>query len=395
MSSIDSVTFPLESSYTINPIGFGCLQLTEKPALCEDPERKGAIAVVKSAYSRGGVLFDTADFYGLQPDGTGFGENEKLLGRAFAEIKADDPDFRTKCIISSKGGVKGFDASGPIVDNSKAYLKAACERSLERMGLAYFDIYYLHRHDDKTSYQEVIDTLVLLLREGKIKHIGLSEVSPTFLLQAHRYAKAKYDVPVSVVQTEYSIASREVEDTGLRDVCQGEGITLVAYGSLSRKLLTDEVTTDFKPEGFTSMMPRFEKDQMAKSVSSRTSLDEMAASHACSTSQLALKWLISQGHIIPIPGTTNPDHLRDNFDASRVDLPAGTIASLSDAYPRGSFAPRYPDYFPESVCDQKAMAAFEAAGRDYRRLLEKGRIAVTGMAGVGSVPAAVSFDPMG
>lgn len=293
-----------------------------------------------------------------------------FLGKAFLRLSAEDHDFREKCFITSKGGVEGIFADGVHINNSHEYLKKACAESLQRLGIEYLDLYYLHRHDGKTSPEAIVDTLMELLRDGKIRSIGLSEVDPLFIAKAHLHAQTKYGMGIAAIQPEYSIGSREIEYSGILKLCKKLDITVIPYGAISRGILTNRVTSTYEPQGFVTLLPRFNREALEKIESKRLLLDQFAQKLNCTVSQLSLSWLLHQkGNIIPIPGTRKIAHLLENIQAPNVHLTDLHLKFIDNNFPLDTFSPRYPLGFTETELDKKWIKSFQA-------IQEKSRIKI-------------------
>jgi len=251
-----------------------------------------------------GVNFlDTADAYGA-------GENEKLLSKIL-KTRRQDIFICTKC-----GIVRGEDKSFKGVCGKPEYVKQACEASLKRLGVDYIDLYYLHRVDPATPIEETMKAMAELVKEGKVKYIGLSEVSAATLRKAHAIH------PITALQSEYSLWSLDVENEILA-TCRELKISLVAYSPLGRGFLTGQIKKfeDLAPDDFRRMNPRFQGENFNKNLEIVHQLEAFAQKKRCTPSQLALAWVLAQGDdVIPIPGTKRVKYQQENLGALKVKL---------------------------------------------------------------------------
>ena len=292
--------------FTVSAIGFGCMSLSH--AYGVRPDRATAEAVLKGALDAGHTHLDTASLYGL-------GHNETLVG----EVLKDRYGSFT---LASKCGITVGDERR--IDGSPANIKDTCERSLKRLQTDCIDLYYLHRIDPKVSVEDQVGVLADCVREGKIKSIGLSEVSAATLRQAHAVH------PIAAVQTEYSLWTRNPEIAVL-DACKELGTAFVAFSPLARGYLTGRLTsTDhFEPKDIRRFMPRFDAQHYPANLALLEPYEAIAAELGCTPGQLALAWLLHQGdHIIPIPGTGKLDHMIENARAAEVRLDPDTLARV-------------------------------------------------------------------
>ncbi len=289
--------------FTISPIGLGCMNLSHAygvPPSAEQGER-----VLLAALHAGVRLFDTAALYG-------FGKNETLLGQV---LKA----HRNEIMLSSKGGMAAVDfPAGPkrVIDGRPEAIRSNCEDSLRRLQTEVIDLYYLHRWDKQVPIEESVGAMGELVRAGKVRSIGLSEVSATTLRRAH----AVY--PIAAVQSEYSLWTRNAELAVLQ-LCKEQGTAFVAFSPLARGFLCDVqldmATLDARD--LRRSMPRFTGDNYAANLKVQAAYNEIARDVGCSAAQLALAWLLHKApHVIPIPGTTSVEHLRENLGAGAVQL---------------------------------------------------------------------------
>jgi len=315
------------SSPAVSALGLGCMGMSEFYGPSEDA---GSLRTLARALELGVTLFDTADTYGL-------GHNEELLGRFIREGGAAR---RGRMVLATKFGI--VRAAGQYerrIDNSPAYIRAACEASLRRLGVERIDLYYCHRRDPQVPIEDVAGALGELVAEGKIGAIGLSEVSEDTLRRAHAVH------PVAAVQSEYSLWSREPE-AGMLATCADLGTAFVAYSPLGRAFLTGTVkASELADNDFRKNNPRFAGEAGASNSRLVQALAAFAQARGLSSSQIALAWLLNkQPHVIPIPGTRRIPYLESNVRAASVTLDAGEIAELDALFAPGNVAgARYPE----------------------------------------------------
>jgi len=314
--------------FQVHPIGLGCMNLSHAygvPASREQAER-----VLLTALDAGVTLFDTAALYG-------FGANETLVGDILAP-------HRQRITLASKCGMQGVDVNGDgklvrVIDGRPSTLRATCEASLRRLRTDVIDLYYLHRWDRRVPIEDSVGTLGDLVREGKIRSVGLSEVSAATLRRAH----AEY--PITAVQTEYSLCTRNPEIAVL-EACRELGTAFVAFSPLARGFLGGALrdVSTLVPGDFRRTMPRFAPDAYAANLRLLDAYEAIAKEAGCTPAQLALAWLLARGpEIIPIPGTTSVEHLRDDLGAVDVSLDASLLARLDALIHDGTMAgDRYP-----------------------------------------------------
>jgi aryl-alcohol dehydrogenase-like predicted oxidoreductase len=284
------------------------------------PNNGDSVRVIQEALDLGVTMFDTADIYGefLQQR---FGENEKLVGRALK-------DRRDKAIVATKFGVTH--TQGPKGD--PAYIKKSVDSSLLHLGLDHIDLYYQHRYDPNTPIEETIGTMAELVKEGKIRYLGLSEAPVDIIRRAHAVH------PITAVETEYSLWSREVEDEVL-PVLKELGIGFVPYSPLGRGFLTGQIKKfeDLPEDDYRRHYERFQGDNFKKNVEVVALIEEMAAKKGCTPAQLALAWLLAQeDFIVPIPGSRHIERIKENMGALQVQLTTADLRDIEIIVPKGA-----------------------------------------------------------
>jgi len=310
------------SGIGVAEIGLGCMGMSEFYGPADEADSR---ATLERAHALGVTLFDTADMYG-------FGHNERLLS---AFLKAH-PAVRiaTKFAIVREPG-----SPSRRIDNSPAYIASACEASLERLGVEVIDLYYAHRINREQPIEETIGAMAALVKVGKVRALGLCEVSAATLRRAHAVH------PIAAVQSEYSLWSREPEAAVL-PACRALGVAFVPYSPLGRGLLTGAIgpDTQLAQNDFRRLSPRFQGGNLASNLALVDALKKLAAEKRCTPGQLALAWLLHQGpDIIPIPGTRRIRYLEENVAAADIGLSAADLAAMNAALPVGAAAgDRYP-----------------------------------------------------
>jgi len=289
---------------------------------------KESIATIHRALELGINMLDTADMYGPF-------KNEELVGRA---IKGK----RDRVIIATKfGNVRDpRDPTKRSINGRPEYVKQACEASLKRLGVETIDLYYQHRVDPNTPIEDTVGAMAGLVGEGKVRYLGLSEASVSTIRKAHKVH------PISAVQTEYSLWTRDPEE-GLLDALRLLDVGFVAYSPLGRGFLTGQIKRieDLAQDDFRRQNPRFQGENFQKNLQLVAKVEEIAKEHKCSPAQLALAWVLAQGDdIVPIPGTRHPKRVEENVGALKVVLSENDLRRIDAAAPRGAAAgARYPE----------------------------------------------------
>ena len=287
--------------FNVSAIGFGCMGLSH--AYGTPPDAKTAAQILLKALELGYTFFDTASLYGL-------GANEMLLGETFRRR-------RSEIVLASKCGM----LRPRELDGRPEVLKRTCDESLRRLHTDVIDLYYLHRWDKRVPIEDSIGALADLVREGKIRSIGLSEVSAQTLRRAHAVH------PIAAVQTEYSLWTRNAEIAVL-DACRELGTAFVAFSPLARGFLTGTLrdTSGLPPKDIRLAMPRFQGENFTRNLGLLDGFSVLARENDCTMAQLALAWLLARApHVVPIPGTTRFDHLAENAAAAGVHLLPGAF----------------------------------------------------------------------
>jgi len=302
-------------AFSVTAIGLGCMNLSH--AYGAAPPAATAEALLLAALASGVTYFDTAALYG-------FGSNEELVGRVLRP-------HRARITLASKCGMTGVDGKR-VIDGRPETIKRTCEESLRRLQTDVIDLYYLHRWDKKVPVEDSIGALADLVRAGKVRAIGMSEVSAATLRKAHAVH------PIAALQNEYSLWTRNPEIEGLA-ACKELGVTFVAFSPLARKFLTGTLrdVALLEEKDIRRAMPRFGAENYAANLKLLDAYAAVARSVGCSMAQLALAWLLARGeHVIPIPGTTKVAHLSENMGALDVKLDTATIAQLDALINQGT-----------------------------------------------------------
>jgi aryl-alcohol dehydrogenase-like predicted oxidoreductase len=316
--SVDQRTLGGEG-LVVSELGLGCMGMSEFYGAGDEEE---STATIHRAIELGITFLDTADMYGPFT-------NEKLVGKAIA-------DRRDEVVLATKfGNVRGEDGSFRGVSGTPDYVREACDASLSRLGVDHIDLYYQHRVDPETPIEETVGAMKELVEAGKVRYLGLSEAGTMTIRKAHAVH------PISALQSEYSLFTRDVEDEILPTVRE-LGIGFVPYSPLGRGFLTGRwKSIEDMPENDTrsARFPRFAEENFKKNLELADRVREVAEGKGITPGQLALAWLLAQGgDIVPIPGTKRREYLEENAGAAGVTLTEDDLASIEEAMPRGSAA---------------------------------------------------------
>jgi aryl-alcohol dehydrogenase-like predicted oxidoreductase len=300
----------------VSALGLGCMGLSDFYSSSRASEAEG-VALIQRALDLGLTLLDTADAYGPHT-------NERLVGKAVA-------GRRESVVLATKFGIVREPGSTVRIDGSPDYVRNACEASLKRLGVATIDLYYQHRVDPRIPIEETVGAMSQLVRQGKVRYLGLSEAAPATLRRAHKVH------PISALQTEYSLWSRDPEDQIL-PTARELGIGFVPYSPLGRGFLAGRFRSleDLAPDDWRRDSPRFQGDNFAKNLAVVEQIKLLAKEKGCTPSQLALAWLLAQGpDIVPIPGTTDLSRLEENLGAAGIALQDSDLRRIEAVAPPG------------------------------------------------------------
>ncbi|MGW6195206.1 aldo/keto reductase [Kribbella sp. NPDC055110] len=303
----------------VSRLGLGCMGMSFAYGAADDNE---STATLHRALDLGITFLDTADMYG-------FGANEELVGATIAER-------RDEVFLATKFGIMGDprNSAARRVNGSPEYVRSAIDASLQRLGVDHVDLYYQHRMDPDVPVEETVGAMASLVEAGKVRYLGLSEASAETIRRAHAVH------PITAVQSEWSLFSRDIEESVL-PACRELGIGIVPYSPLGRGMLTGALPTELAADDFRRTLPRFSGDNLEANLALVEEIRAVAARYDATPGQIALAWVLAQGNdVAPIPGTKRRKYLEENFRALDVALSAADVEALSKLTPVGN---RYPD----------------------------------------------------
>jgi aryl-alcohol dehydrogenase-like predicted oxidoreductase len=300
---------------TVSALGLGCMGMSAFYGSHDDAE---SLATLHRALDAGVNFLDTADAYGPFT-------NEELVGRALRGRRND-------AFLATKFGFvrNAANPTSVAINGRPERVAEACDGSLRRLGVEQIDLYYLHRVDPQVPVEETVGAMSRLVRAGKVRYLGLSEVSAASLERAHRVHR------ITALQSEYSLWTRDPEEDDVLNTCERLGIGFVAYSPLGRGFLTGAIRSpeDFDADDWRRSSPRFQGENFARNLSLAEKVKSLAADKGCTPAQLALAWVLAQGeHLVPIPGTRRARNLDDNLGALNVRLSAGELAEIAAVFP--------------------------------------------------------------
>lgn len=302
----------------VSALGLGCMGMSEFYGTGDDAQ---SLQTIHRALELGVDFIDTADMYGV-------GANEELVGRAIR-------GRRDQVVLATKFGiVRGRDGSAQGINGSPSYVREACEASLRRLGVETIDLYYQHRVDPDTPIEETVAAMARLKDEGKVRHLGLSEAAPATLRRAHAVH------PITALQTEYSLWSRDVEEQVLA-TCRDLGVGFVAYSPLGRGMLAGDVNdpSELNADDARHNHPRFQRENFERNRELVAAVEALARDKGVTPAQIALAWVLTRGRdIVPIPGTKRVGYLEQNVAALDIELDQADLARLDRIFPPGAAA---------------------------------------------------------